>query len=636
VARCLNPRPAGGHENPDAAKVCQRCDFLVQGARLGIYEVVSFVGTGTYGHVYQVREPAPLARILALKVLRVDQFNEKARDSFFAEAQRIANMQHLNILPVYNFGHLDDSRPYLVMEYAPKTILDLFRKEDGSRRLAFAEELIPYLQQAASALYHVHENGLIHQDVKPGNLLIGRNGQILLSDFGATFYLGMQTHASLGEVTGTAPYMPPEQWQGNPRRDSDQYALAVCIYELLAGRPPFLYKQIEQMWNAHLRSQPPSPQQWNPRIPVEVSAVLLRALAKDHRQRYRSVIEFAEKYSSAVQTALQRYVCQRCGHQNRSGAQRCSMCGADYDDRLCLYCDTPVRFGQRCCANCGRLTIPPNLVARSPLSGVSVRQERYIIKHVLKQSDETKVTTSLAIDTKNRERRVIMKRWECADNPIERRRKEIVYYEKATESLAKFRHPLVPRVLDRFAEGKHYYLVEDYIDGENMEELLQKLLKPLSEREVIGYMNNMLNILMAMELQRPPLRHFDISPANIIIENARGRAMLVGFQVQPPPPEARPGLARRLTTQKILLSPYIPVKDIPYDHRTCIYMLAATMHHALTNYAPPHYPVFPPARQLNPLISPELEAILNRALMEERSARYQSYADMKKDVQKLL
>ena len=92
MVRCLNPQAGGGHENPTSAASCQRCDFLVQGAHVGIYEVVSFIGTGTYGHVYQVREPAPLSRILALKVLRVDQFNEKARDSFFAEAQRIANL----------------------------------------------------------------------------------------------------------------------------------------------------------------------------------------------------------------------------------------------------------------------------------------------------------------------------------------------------------------------------------------------------------------------------------------------------------------------------------------------------------------------------------------------------------------
>ena len=632
MARCLNPRVGGGHENPDTAKVCRRCDFLVQGARIGIYEVVSFVGTGSYGHVYQVREPAPLSRILALKVLRVDQFNEKARDNFFAEAQRIAQLQHPNILPVYNFGNLEDGRPYLVMEYAPRTILDLFRRSDGTMRLAYPEELVPYLQQAASALYHVHENGLIHQDVKPGNLLIGRAGQILLSDFGATFYLGMQTHASLGEVTGTAPYMPPEQWQGNPRRDSDQYALAVCAYELLAGRPPFSYKFLEQMWNAHLNEPPPPPQRWNARIPVEVSAVLLRALSKDYRQRYRSIVEFADTYASAVSTALQRYVCQRCGHQNRSGAQRCNNCGTDNDGRRCVYCDAPARFGQRCCSICGRLIIPPLLVLRSPLEGVTIRQGRYVIQHVLKNNEETRVMSAIAIDTQNNDRKVFLKRWECADSPVERRRKEIVYYEKATERLASLRHPLLPKVLDRFAEGKHYYLVEEYIDGESIEELLQKLLKPLSEREILGYTNNILNALMALE--QLPLRHFDISPSNIIIENTRGRAMLVGFQISPPPQERQQ--AHRLTTQKVGLSPYAPVKDMPYDQRTCIYMLAATMHHAITNYTPPHYPAYPSARILNPAVSPEFENILNHALAEEPARRYQNYAQMKRDIQELL
>ena len=119
MVRCLNPRADGGHENPPRAIACQRCDFVVRGAHVGIYEDVSFVGTGTFGHVYQVREPMPLSRVRALKVLRNDQFNEKGQDSFFAEAQRIANLQHPNILPIYNFGQLEDGRPYLVIEYAP-------------------------------------------------------------------------------------------------------------------------------------------------------------------------------------------------------------------------------------------------------------------------------------------------------------------------------------------------------------------------------------------------------------------------------------------------------------------------------------------------------------------------------------
>ncbi|MDQ2902401.1 MAG: protein kinase [Chloroflexota bacterium] len=634
MARCLNTRSR--HENPDNAVTCQRCEFLVQGAHIGNYEVVSYVGAGSYGYVYQVREPEPLSRILALKVLRLDQFNEKALSSFFDEARRIANLQHAHILPVYNFGQLEDDRPYLVMEYAPKTINDLFRKADGSRRLAFAEELVPYVQQAADALHYVHQNGLIHQDVKPGNLLIGRNGQLLLSDFGTTFYLGMQTHASLGEVTGTAAYMPPEQWQGTPRRDTDQYALAICCYELLAGRPPFVSTRIEEMWTAHTREQPPSPQKWNTRIPAEVAAVLLRAMAKDYRQRYHTILKFSEAYADAVDAARQRYVCQVCGYQNRTGAQRCSNCGTEYDDRTCPYCDAPVRFGQRCCSMCGRLTIPPTLVPHSPLEGVGIRQGRYVIKHVLKNSEETRVMTAVASDTQANEQRVVLKRWECTDFPLARRAKELSYYDSATGPFARLHHPLVPQVLDRFAEGRHYYMVMSYIDGENLADRMQKLLRPLPEREVIGYMNTLLNILMALE-QQSSVRHYDISPANIIIEKTRGRAMLTGFQVTPPPLTDVPNAHHRhRTTRKLAISPYLPVTDKPYDQRTSMYMLAASMHHALSNYAPPHYPTFPPVRQLNPAASPALEAILTRALVEDAAGRYQSYADMQRELRRLL
>lgn len=635
MVHCLNPRVNGGHENPDTATCCQRCDFLVQGAHIGNYEIMSFIGAGSFGYVYKVRESMPLSRILALKVLRLDQSNEKAQASFFQEARRIAAMHHPNILPIYNFGQLENGLPYFVMEYAPQTIVDIFRNADGQRRLALAEELLSYLEQTADALRYVHDNGLIHQDIKPGNLLIGRNGHVLLSDFGTTLYLGMQTHASLGEVTGTAAYMPLEQWQGRPRRDSDQYALAVCAYELLAGRPPFIYKRLEEMWNAHINEQPPSPQQWNPRIPAEVASVLLRALSKDYHHRYASITDFSESYAKAVEIAQRRYVCQICGQQNRTGAQRCSACGAEQDSRLCPHCDAPVRFGQRCCTVCGRLVFPPLMVLHSPLEGVAVRARRYSIKHVLKQSEETRVMVATAYDTRNNNQIVLLKRWEYTDGPLSQHAREVVHYERATEMLSKLQHPLVPKVLDRFSEGKHYYLIENYVDGESIAERLQRLLRPISEKEVLGYLYSLLNTLIALEQQHPPMRHYDISPENILIEAKRGRAILSGFPI-PSLADVRFKATGHRTTRKLLLSPYLPIQDKPYDQRTCIYALAASMHHALTNVAPPHYPTYPPVRQLNPSVSPKLEAMLNRALLEDASARYQRYEDMKRDVQKLL
>ncbi len=638
MARCLNLHGVG-HDNPDGTVCCQRCDFLVEGARISAYQVISLIGAGSYGYVYKVRESAPLSRILALKVLRLDQFNDKVQASFFQEARRIANMQHANILPVYNFGQLANEQPYLIMEYAPKTIKDLFHKADGSRRPAFAEELIPYVQQAAAALHYIHHAGLVHQDVKPGNLLIGRNGQLLLSDFGTTLYLGMQTHASLGEVTGTASHMAPEQWQGNPRRESDQYALAICCYELLTDHLPFAYKQLAQMWNAHFSEQPPSPQQWNPRIPVEVAAVLLRAMAKEYKQRYRSILDFANAYEEAIKTAQQRYVCHSCGQQNRSGARRCSNCGTSQDNRTCPYCDASVRFGQRCCSVCGRLTIPPLLAAHSPLQGIYVHQGRYMINYVLKQAVGSRVMTAVASDTQQQEKRVFLKRWECADGPLAQRARDLAYYEHATAAFTQLHYPLLPAVIDRFAEGRHYYMILSYIDGENIAARLQKLLHPLAEAEVVRYMHMLLNALIFLQQQRPPLHHYDISPTNIIIERTRNRSILTGFPIQPPlsPPtqDAHPVAARSRTTRKLAVSPYLPIQDKPYDQRTCIYTLAATMHHALTNVAPPHYPTYPPVRVLNPTISLALESILSRALFEDNALRYQSYEAMQRDVREI-
>ncbi|HLG75684.1 MAG TPA: hypothetical protein VKX46_04680, partial [Ktedonobacteraceae bacterium] len=167
---------------------------------------------------------------------------------------------------------------------------------------------------------------------------------------------------------------------------------------------------------------------------------------------------------------------------------------------------------------------------------------------------------------------------------------------------------------------------------------LLKRLRPLPEREVLTYMLNLLNVLSALELQKPPLRHFDISPANIIIENKRGRAMLTGFQIPPPPftANSRSSSSSKRTTRKLAISPYLPIQEKVYDQRTCIYALAACMHHALTAVAPPHYPTYPPVRMLNASVSPACEAILSRALLEDAAARYQDYATLKRDVQRLL
>jgi len=541
---CLNPRVR--HVNNSYTLRCRECDFFVKGARVNDYEMSGFLGRGGFGDVYAVSEPPPLQRTLALKVLRSDISQDMLTGVMRDEAQIIANLQHPHILPVYRFGTLENNRPYFLMEYAQKTLQQFFQQSDGSPRVVFAEELVSFVEQAAQALEYIHSRGFIHQDIKPVNFLV-RGEHLYLADFGISTYLGIKTHVTLDGLKGTYKYMPPEQLNGHPRRESDQYALAVSIYELLTGRTPFEYPG-PQMWQAILFEEPPLPQTWNPRIPVEVVAVLQRALAKDYQRRYPSMLAFAEAYRSAVNHALQRYLCQQCGRQNRSGARRCSTCAAHDHNSTCLYCDASVRFGQRCCPLCGRLTSIPDQEQHSILAGLSVHHGQYIIKRVLKNTLETKTLVALAQDTHAGGQLVVLKRWPCID-PL----KDGQHYETVSAPLLQLRHPLVPRVLDHFIEDRNYYHIQTYIDGESLEERLQRLLAPLSEISVIIWMHTILNILLALEQQMPPASyHFcSLTPANIILDMTRERAFLTGFQLP-----YRPTIKLNL---KMAFSPYVPM-----------------------------------------------------------------------------
>jgi serine/threonine protein kinase len=186
MAYCLNQNVR--HLNPDYALRCKECDFFVKGAQIDSYEITGLLGKGSFGDVYEVCEPPPLGRSFALKVLRSELSQDSDSKKFSDEATKIAKLQHQNILPVYKFGRLENNRPYFIMEHATGTLKGYFRKPDGSSQLAFAEGLVPFVEQIARALDYIHQNGYIHQDVKPINLLM-KGEHVYLADFGTSYYL---------------------------------------------------------------------------------------------------------------------------------------------------------------------------------------------------------------------------------------------------------------------------------------------------------------------------------------------------------------------------------------------------------------------------------------------------------------
>src|SRR5579884_2242998 len=162
--------------------------------------------------------------------------------------------------------------------------------------------LLPYIEQAAAALQYAHDHGIIHLDVKPANLLLDGDDRLMLADFGVSALLDGYTHASLHAYVGTPLYTAPEQWLEQPRAASDQYALAVTCYQLLTGRPPFT-GSLYAIMLGHLQTSPPSFREFNPLIPPQVEAVILRALVKEPAERYEDMLTFARAYREALEDA---------------------------------------------------------------------------------------------------------------------------------------------------------------------------------------------------------------------------------------------------------------------------------------------------------------------------------------------
>ena len=266
------------------------------------------------GEVY-LMEDSRVSRQVAIKVTRSgeDAYPEKNTDSdaanrlFQREARSIAALDHPNILPLYDFGEESGDGAkitYMVMPYCADGSLEGWLRKKPQRILP-PQEVAYLVEQAADALQYAHEHNVIHLDVKPSNFLLRSNKKnpdrplLLLADFGIARNFATVSSASQ-TIRGTPTAMAPEQWASSPVFASDQYALAVMAYELLAGRPPFT-GSMEQLMYQHFNVQPQAPSTYNPQLSAAIDAVILRALAKKPEERFPSVTDFASALTQAVQ-----------------------------------------------------------------------------------------------------------------------------------------------------------------------------------------------------------------------------------------------------------------------------------------------------------------------------------------------
>lgn len=279
----------------------------------GRYRILRLLGSGAMGEVYLV-EDTRINRQVAIKVVRAEAAaypnSDAARDAarlFQREARAIAQLNHPNILPLFDFGeeNLNDATlTYMVMPFCSEGSFSNWLQEQGNPASIPLNDIAQLVYQAADALQFAHDHGIIHLDVKPSNFLI-RSRQdnpnrpdLLLADFGVAKLSATTSHSSQA-VRGTPIYMAPEQWRGQAVPATDQYALAVMAYRLLTGHYPFEGRS-EQIMYQHLTATPQPPGTFDPRIPADLDAVILRALAKNPQDRFASISQFARAFQQAA------------------------------------------------------------------------------------------------------------------------------------------------------------------------------------------------------------------------------------------------------------------------------------------------------------------------------------------------
>ena len=262
------------------------------GQQLGNYRLTQLLGRGNFADVY-LGQHVHLNTQAAIKVLH-GRLTENDLASFLHEARVIAHLRHPHIIQVLDFG-VEDTTPFLVMEYAPNG--NLRQHHPQGTRLA-PELVLSYVRQIADALQFAHDQKLIHRDIKPENMLLGRNDQVVLSDFGiAVMYPAARSRPDQ-DAAGTVPYMAPEQLQARALPASDQYALGIVAYEWLCGQRPF-DGTLPEIAIKHSLVPPPSLRERVTGIPLAVEQVILKALAKNPAQRFERIQDFAQALAEA-------------------------------------------------------------------------------------------------------------------------------------------------------------------------------------------------------------------------------------------------------------------------------------------------------------------------------------------------
>ena len=290
--------PVDGASSPssDRPDVADSSTTPPVGARLryfGDYKLIEELGRGGMGVVYKARQTS-LNRLVGLKTIRLAALaSEDEQRRFQNEAEMVATLDHPHIVPIYEVGQHDGQR-----DFSMKLICGTSLDKKQAAYIANPKSAAKLLKQAAEAVHHAHQRGILHRDLKPANILLDEHGEPFVTDFGlAKRFVGDSELTQTGVIVGTPAYMAPEQASGRRgvvTTSSDVYSLGAILYALLTGRAPFGGDSIDETLQ-HVRESPPTPpSKINPRVPRDMEVICLKCLDKDPRLRYASAQVLAD------------------------------------------------------------------------------------------------------------------------------------------------------------------------------------------------------------------------------------------------------------------------------------------------------------------------------------------------------
>ncbi len=258
------------------------------GTRIGSYEIVDALGEGGMGQVFRARHLIS-DRIEAMKVLlSASSSSQDMLDRFTREIRVLAGLNHPNIAALHTaFRH--ENQLVMIMEYVDGQ--DLRRCLQSGLSL---DQAVSYTKQVLAALDYAHSQNVIHRDIKPSNIMLTWDGRVKLLDFGIALATPDPRLTVTGSVVGSMHYIPPEQIYGEPPDErSDLYGMGVTLYEMITGKLPIEGANFPQVIAAHLQHRPVAPHLVNPQIPEAISAVVMKALSKEKRERWQTAKEFS-------------------------------------------------------------------------------------------------------------------------------------------------------------------------------------------------------------------------------------------------------------------------------------------------------------------------------------------------------